>query len=80
MKALEIPAYLLGNMAIMPTGPYKGRRYIPTNLQNGDTALAYGSDEVTVIKKYNCSAMVEYKNGDRTVINFDFLVKVDKED
>ncbi|MCV2520392.1 hypothetical protein QQG09_08365 [Melissococcus plutonius] len=80
MKILEIKTHLLGRTAIIPIGPYKGRCYIPTNLQNGDTALAYGSDKVTVIKKYKCSAIVEYKNGYRTVINFDYLAKVSKED
>ncbi len=69
----------LGNMLTIPISVYKGRHHIPTNLRNGDTALAYGSDTVLILKKYNCSAMVEYKDGWCTVINFDNLEKLNGE-
>lgn len=54
---------------------FNSRRKIDTNLQNDDFAIAFGSDKVRILKMYNCSAMVEYANGEQTVINFDNLVK-----
>lgn len=54
---------------------FNSRRKIDTDLKAGDFAMAYGSDKVKIIKKYNCSAMVEYNNKKITVINFDNLEK-----
>ena len=54
---------------------FNSRRKIETNLQNDDFAMAFGSDKVRILKMYNCSAMVEYANLERTVISFDNLVK-----
>nr|WP_278842527.1 hypothetical protein [Melissococcus plutonius] len=52
MKALEIiKTRHLGNMLTIPISVYSGRHYIPTDLRNGDTALAYGSDTVLILKK-----------------------------
>jgi len=54
---------------------FNSRPKIETDLEVGDAAIAYGSDKVSILKRYNCSAMVEYANGEQTVINFDNLVK-----
>lgn len=54
---------------------FNSRSKIETDLKAGDMAMAYGSDTVKILKKYNCSAMVEYSNKNRTVVNFDNLEK-----
>lgn len=54
---------------------FNSRSKIETNLEVDDMAMAYGSDTVKILKKYNCSAMVEYDNKKRTIINYDNLEK-----
>ncbi|MHC5215420.1 hypothetical protein ACYSNR_02060 [Enterococcus sp. LJL128] len=55
---------------------YEARSFIENDLSVGDKATAFGSDTVLIEKKYNCSALVQYSDGERTVINYDDLVKL----
>jgi hypothetical protein len=56
---------------------YKARKKIATDLVIGDQALVDCDAMVTIINTYKCSACVELPNGDRSVINYDRLTKLD---
>lgn len=54
----------------------KARKKIETDIEIGDEVLIDCDAKVIVINKYNCAAVVEFPNGDRTVISFDRLTKL----
>lgn len=60
-------------------GTYSGRKKIATDLEIGDQALIDCDVVVKIINKGNCAATVEFSNGDRTVISYDRLSKLQKE-
>ncbi|GGD06253.1 hypothetical protein [Enterococcus wangshanyuanii] len=57
----------------------KARKKIPNDLEIGDQALIDCDVVVKIINKGNCAATVEFSNGDRTVISYDRLSKLQKE-
>ena len=50
------------------------RTEIPSDVEEGDTVLIYDNIIGTVIRKLNCSAVVEI-DGKRTVISLDYIKK-----
>ena len=57
------------------SGTRLSRSSIPTELEVNDVTLIDQKEKVTVLKKYNCSALVSDEKGNLTVINYDHLVK-----
>ncbi|MDT2809160.1 hypothetical protein P7H43_01470 [Enterococcus asini] len=52
------------------------RREIESNAEEGDTVLIYDNLVGTVIRKLNCSAVVEIDR-ERTVVSLDYIKKTD---
>lgn len=81
---MSAPARLRVTSANMITLPknhkmYKARKKIATDLEIGDQALIDCDAVVKIVNKYNCAGVVEFPNGDRTVISYDRLSKLQKE-
>ncbi len=60
-------------------GTYSGRKKIPNDFEIGDQALIDCDMVIKIINKGNCAATVEFSNGDRTVISYDRLSRLQKE-
>jgi len=60
-------------------GTYSGRKKITTDIEIGDQALIDCDVVVKIVNMYKCAAVVEFSNGDRTVISYDRLSKLKKE-
>ena len=52
------------------------RTEIPSDVEEGDTVLIYDNIIGTVIRKLNCSAVVEIDR-ERTVVSLDYIKKTD---
>lgn len=59
-------------------GTYSGRKKITTDLEIGDQALIDLGVVVKIVNKLNCAGVVEFHNGDRTVVSYDQLSKLKK--
>lgn len=58
-------------------GTYSGRKKITTVLEIGDQALIDCGVVVKIVNTLNCAGVVEFQDGDRSVISYDRLSRLE---